>query len=39
MMYFSDQTFEQANEGATVDIKGVRIQTDDEEIGEGVDAS
>jgi hypothetical protein len=39
MVYSSDQTFEQANDGATVEIKGLRIQTDNEEIGEGVDAS
>lgn len=39
MVYFSDQTFEQANDGTTVEIKGVRIQTDDEKIGEGIDAS
>jgi hypothetical protein len=39
MLYYSDQTFEQANDGATVEIKGLRIQTDDEEVGEGVDAS
>jgi hypothetical protein len=39
MIYNSDQTFEQANDGATVEIKGLRIQTDDEDVGEGVDAS
>jgi hypothetical protein len=38
MLYNADQTFEQANDGATVEIKGLRIQTDDETIGEGVDA-
>jgi hypothetical protein len=39
MLYNSDQTFEQASDGATVEIKGLRIQTDDEDVGEGVDAS
>jgi len=39
MIYNSDQTFEQANDGTTVEIKGLRIQTDDEDVGEGVDAS
>jgi hypothetical protein len=39
MLYYSDQTFEQAQNDATVEIKGLRIQTDDEEVGEGVDAS
>lgn len=39
ILYNADKTFEEAQDLQTVEIKGARIQTDDEDVGEGLDAS